>query len=262
VSAIDTRRIDVGGRFLNMECRGAGSPAVVFELGAGQTMRMCAHLADALAPVTQVITYDRAGRGGSDRAPKPRPAQHAVDDLHVLLSAGGVQGPFVLVGMSLGGLLVRLYASQHPEHVAGIVLVDASHEDQGARYVAAWGDYPLDMGLRVVAWQEGYDFDDLCALVRHWSVVPDVPVTVLTRTPGRRQGYLPEWPDDAVRRLDLVLQKLQADLANRVAGSVHITADNSGHDIGRDQPQLVVDAVRDIVEKARRRKPLNVAGSS
>src|SRR4029079_17451033 len=86
-----------------------------------------------VAQFTRVCRYDRANRGQSDSAPKPRSAQDAVNDLHAVLITAKVPAPYVLVGHSLGGIIVRLYAHQYPGEVAGLVLVDPAHEDQFAR---------------------------------------------------------------------------------------------------------------------------------
>ena len=94
--------------------------------GVGAFTRVCVYD----RPGTLLNAEDTAGRSRSDPAPLPRTAQDVVADLHALLRAARVPGPYVLVGHSLGGLCVRLYATTYPEEVAGLVLVDASHEDQ------------------------------------------------------------------------------------------------------------------------------------
>src|SRR5690606_28471284 len=89
------------------------------------------------ARFARVVTYDRAGLGWSDPAPGPRTAEAMVADLRALLRAAGVPAPYVLVGQSFAGLLVRLYAYLHPSEVAGLVLVDGAHEDQYQRFPEA-----------------------------------------------------------------------------------------------------------------------------
>ena len=142
------RRVDIGGRKLYLECRGAGSPTVILESGyrdradpwslnlfelPGATMVL-----PGVAAFTRVCTYDRPGTAilldgdfqpsRSDPVPMPRSATAIVAELHALLRAAKVPGPYVLVGHSFGGLFVRLYASVHPGRVAGLVLVDALSE--------------------------------------------------------------------------------------------------------------------------------------
>jgi pimeloyl-ACP methyl ester carboxylesterase len=106
--------------------------AVILETGGGGfggTLDW-SYVQPAIAPVTRVCAYDRAGYGWSDTGPLPRTSQQVVNELHTLLHNAGIQGPYVLAAWSLGGLFSRLYASRYPDEVAGMVLVDTAHEDQ------------------------------------------------------------------------------------------------------------------------------------
>jgi pimeloyl-ACP methyl ester carboxylesterase len=155
--------VDIGGRQIYLECQGTGNPTVVLEAGYGN--RADSWSVDLLHPegsrwmvfpavarFTRVCAYDRPGTVGqvnpdlgpseqaasfhysrSDPVPMPRTARDIADDLHTLLQAASIPGPYVLVGHSLGGLIVRLYASIYPDEVGGLVLVDASQEDTEAR---------------------------------------------------------------------------------------------------------------------------------
>lgn len=131
--------VDVGGRRLHLVCRGSGSPAVVLIPGAGETSAAWGWIAPAVARVTRVCAFDRAGRGWSDPAPSPQDGNALAEDLHVLLQRGGVAGPVVLVGHSFGGLYLRVLAARHPERVAGAVLLDATHPQMFTRVPS----YPL-----------------------------------------------------------------------------------------------------------------------
>ena len=105
--------IDVGGRRLAMWMQGKGSPTVVLETGLGAESSEWLRVQNAIGAITRVVRYDRAGRGSSDVAPRPRHAGDMVDDLHAMLRRADVSDPCVLVGHSFGGLLMRLYAHQH-----------------------------------------------------------------------------------------------------------------------------------------------------
>ena len=120
------RLIDVGGRRLNLFCTGAGAPAVILEAGLGDDMSTWRNVQPVVARRGRVCAYDRAGMGFSDFASPPRDARAVARDLHTLLRNAGIGPPFVLVGSSLGGLYVVMYAKQHREDVAGLVLVDPS----------------------------------------------------------------------------------------------------------------------------------------
>jgi hypothetical protein len=123
--------VDVGGDRLHLHCQGEGSPAVIFDAGAGFAPGLAlAHLQRAAAEHTTGCTFDRAGQGWSDPSPRPRTAEVMVEELHLLLQRAGVPAPYVLAGWSFGGLTARLLAYQHPDEVAGLVLMDARHERQ------------------------------------------------------------------------------------------------------------------------------------
>jgi pimeloyl-ACP methyl ester carboxylesterase len=125
--------VDLDGYRLHLHCQGAGSPAVILEAGFASLGLIWSEIQAELARFTRVCVYDRAGLGWSDPSPHPRTAQVMVAELHTLLERAGVSGPFLLVGNSLGGLLVRHFAYTYPGEVAGMVLVDAAHEEQFQR---------------------------------------------------------------------------------------------------------------------------------
>src|SRR5882762_11976985 len=123
------RLIDIGGYRLHLYCVGEGSPTVVLLHGFGDYSFDWSLVQPAVARTTRVCAYDRAGQAWSDPGPAPRGLQRITDELHTLLARAGEKGPFVLVGHSWGGLIPRLYVRQHRGDVAGVVFVDASHED-------------------------------------------------------------------------------------------------------------------------------------
>jgi pimeloyl-ACP methyl ester carboxylesterase len=120
--------VDIGGRRLHVVRRGHGGPPVVIESGGAFSSAMWWPLQDRLAALTTVVAYDRAGLGCSDPAPLPRTVEDRVSDLDAMLSRIGLEPPYVLVGHSYGGPLIRLFARRHPDQVAGLVFVDIAHE--------------------------------------------------------------------------------------------------------------------------------------
>lgn len=109
---------------------------MILEAGAGCSQDTWAAVFDSIAQFTSVVSYDRAGLGASDRGPRPRSCQDMILDLHDLLVTASIPVPYVLVGHSFGGEIVRLYANRHPQAVVGMVLVDAVHHDQNTRALA------------------------------------------------------------------------------------------------------------------------------
>jgi pimeloyl-ACP methyl ester carboxylesterase len=125
--------VDVGGHKLNFMSMGKGSPAVVFDSPLGASHLAWSLVQPEVARFTQACAYDRAGYGWSEPGPQPRTSSRAVQELHALLRNSGVKPPYILVGNSIGGLNVRMFAFRYPGEVAGLVLVDAAHEEQSAR---------------------------------------------------------------------------------------------------------------------------------
>jgi pimeloyl-ACP methyl ester carboxylesterase len=122
--------VDVGGFKMHINCTGQGSPTVVLAAGTADFSTTWVYVQPEVAKLTRVCAYDRAGLGWSEASPLPRTAGTTVAELHALLVNAKIPGPYVLVGHSLGGLHMRLYAHNYPDEVVGLILVDSLHEDQ------------------------------------------------------------------------------------------------------------------------------------
>ncbi len=122
---------------LSIDCRGEGSPTVILDSGLGVPAVGWNPVQAEVAKFTRVCSYDRAGYGWSGASSAPRTSMQIVKELHALLEAANEKGPYILVGHSFGGYNVRVYNGQYPNDVAGMVLVDASHEDQNDRMTPA-----------------------------------------------------------------------------------------------------------------------------
>lgn len=128
--------VDVGGHRLHIWCMGSGEPVVVFDSGLGGTAFDAYAVMTRVSEFTTACSYDRAGMGYSDPGPPPRTSRRIADELAELLQRSGIVGPVILVGTSFGGYNVRVFASEREANVTGLVLVEASHEDQATRYAA------------------------------------------------------------------------------------------------------------------------------
>jgi pimeloyl-ACP methyl ester carboxylesterase len=142
--------VDVGNHSMHINCIGEGGPTVILESGLGTMSADWANVQPEVAKTTRVCAYDRAGTGWSEPGPEPRDPKQIAHELHTLLGNAGIDGPYVLVGQSFGGLYVRMYADLYPKEVAGMVVVDASHPDM-------WSRLPPEVvaTLRPPAWQVG-----------------------------------------------------------------------------------------------------------
>jgi CubicO group peptidase (beta-lactamase class C family)/pimeloyl-ACP methyl ester carboxylesterase len=253
-------RFDVDGHRIYLSCVGTGSPTVVLESGLNDPAAPWFAIESAIAPFTRVCTYDRPNTAGgaSDPVPLPRTTQDAVDDLHALLVAAKVPGPYVLAGHSFGGLINRLYASTYPEDVGGLVLVDASHEEQDSRLEALvspelWEAYEERMAQFP---NLELDIQASFAQVREARVdVPLRPIPLVVITAGAEVDpaqlaavFPPGWPVEVMPQLH---RELQADLAKLVPNGRQVIAERSGHYVHQGEPELVVEAIRDVVDAVR-----------
>ena len=245
------RLVRVGKYHLWLACRGEGAPTVVLDAGlATGGSQLWALVEPGIAAFTHVFVYDRAGLGHSDPVPQPRTSQEVVEDLHGLLINAGVPSPYVLVAHSVGGLNARLYAGRYPREVAGLVLVDTVHEDRFAATAAVLTpEQEREFERSREANPEGLDYYESARLVRDLGpALPDLPTVVVAR--GRAEPWPPGWPAEELER---VWRALQLDLASRAPQGTLVIADQSGHSIPTDQPQVIVDETRQVVEAARRR---------
>jgi pimeloyl-ACP methyl ester carboxylesterase len=226
----------------------------------------------------KVCTYDRAGMGWSEKGSNLRTSQQIVTELHTLLGKSGLQGPFILVGHSIGGINMQLYASRYPNDVAGMVLVDSSHENQlslkefqipsfipiltkvlspfGVGRLINFAGAPnpklppeIDTERNAIYSHTG----NLYSYADEMSVIPesmeqlraapmqlgDKPLIVLSK--GNNKGSA-----EATSQTERAWRSFQTDLASRSTRGKLIIAEKSGHYINLDQPELVIDAIHQV----------------
>jgi pimeloyl-ACP methyl ester carboxylesterase len=238
---------DVGGHKLHLRCEGKGSPGsptIVYLHGLGGDGSDVKSINTPLAGQVRVCTYDRVNVGRSDSDPGRHTGADSVRDLHTLLEAAGVPGPYLLVGFSFGGLLAIMYAATYPDQVMGLVSLDGSlpTDDQVDQLI------PKDERAQVMAEQdanrERVDFyrtlDQAKALV---AKVPDVPVTYMAARPVELP---PNWP---VKRMQAFIRAKQVQFTKTVPQG-RLVEVQSSHDIDLDKPELVIQEVQRILKMA------------
>lgn len=242
-------RVDVGGRSLYLDCRGAGSPTIVLEAGMGDGVAGWSPVIDGMAATTRTCAYDRAGRGSSDARGRHTVAD-ATDDLRTLLTVAGERPPFVVVGHSLGEVYVRVFADRYRSDVVGLVLVDGFSVDLEADRI-----HPLLGELRPEYEQGAQYFRDLIAGVEDldWpsseaqlrsADVSGIPIVVL-RAP-REEPRL-DGPTNVA-----IAAAWEAAFTSLSPGYVRYEiAWGAGHIVQADRPDLVIAAARELVESAR-----------
>jgi pimeloyl-ACP methyl ester carboxylesterase len=262
-----TTMLAVGRHRLEATVFGSGEPAVVVEPSLGGFAAAWRQIAEKLAEDTMVVTYNRAPYGASSPARDGRRPREIADDLDGVLKALGVAAPLVLVGHSIGGIYLRTYAASHMDRVAGMVLVDSSHEAQRAvipKYLS-----PRDRVLAALTlpqlivrsrdWRGGGDrrscvtefrmFKRLSAADQALAAgaLGDRPLIVVTRGPASktRPGRL--WAG---------WYELQQDLALLSANSEHVVSDSPDHYLNDGDPELVMSAISAVVRSARTGAPV------
>ncbi|MCP3937341.1 MAG: alpha/beta hydrolase [Actinomycetia bacterium] len=251
------QEIDIGGREMFIHCMGAGSPTVLLEHGLGSNGHEWHTVQNVVAGDTRVCWTSRAGMGLSDRAPEttPRTANDAVDDLTALLDAVEMSGPYVLVGHSFGGYVVRLFTARRPDDVVGVILVDSTHEDQpdvlrNRLSPAAWEELAGFLGADN---PENIDLTASAREVQLLSNLGSTPLVVLEATEQSTDADAGGISSASATEIDAAMAQLwpelQADLASLSTRRIHRTIPDSGHFIQNDDPQAVIDAITWILDE-------------
>ena len=290
------RMVDVGGRKVHIHCTGSGRPTVVLEGGGGAHAIDWALVQPQVAGSTRICSYDRAGLGWSDRGPAYETVEQMVSDLHNLLRAADENGPFVLVGASIGGIYIRAYQRTYPEQVAALVFTNSS--GRVGLITQSGGDllwklsendirsaYPLPVSARPprpVRTSQPFDrlpTDSqpvrLWLDVRMWARLE--PTTMLPDSMlSWRREFLREFDETDGNRLPLgslpvvvissgpvasETERASRDTASArldflSSNSLHIEATGSGHEIHLFQPARVIEGISWAVA-AVRAQPLN-----
>lgn len=262
----ETRQMQVGPHRIEATVLGSGTPAVVIEPGFGGTAASWRAVAEAVAEDTTVVTYDRAAYGASSRARDARTPRDIARDLNAVLDALGIARPVVLAGHSSGGVYARAFAGLYDGQVAGMVLVDSSHE---AQEQVLTGELPwriraaqrLMMLVIMMLPRKARSGADRRSLIRenrafHRLTASDKPLAagglggrpliVITAGPGKILNG----------RVWQIWHDLHAELAGLSSNRRHIVASHPDHYVHKKDPDLVITAIRDVVHSARTRTPL------
>jgi pimeloyl-ACP methyl ester carboxylesterase len=276
-------RVDVGGFKMHIDCIGEGSPTVILDSGLGDTYISWRKVQPPIAKFARVCSYDRAGLGYSDSSFRPRTSKDIAEELRMLLQAAHIAPPYVLVGHSMGGFDVRLYAGLYRSEVAGMVLVDASHPDQEKRLPAelknfegSWMreaeflEFTMPFGIpRLLGlcdedpvaraaecnWHTAREgiaemkgFSESAAQTAAAGPLGEMPLAVLSHDPDKSSAEL---PTDLAKPTNEAWEKMQEEMAHLSPRGTQTIARNSAHYIQIDRPDVVVEAIRNVVEQAR-----------
>jgi pimeloyl-ACP methyl ester carboxylesterase len=256
---------DLRGRRLRYVCRGEGTPTILIEQGGGISIEegFVRHptvgwpkVFASLARRQRTFMHDRAGLGWSYEPRKPRSCSQLVKDLRALLRCAEIGPPYILVGHSIGGFNVRLFASQYPEEVAGVVLVDSTHPDQWTRFgrLVPRPTTGEPTGLQKLRQKpdpsltpELIDYAVSADEVRTAGTFGDTPLVVLSRSPHALRS--PGLPADLAAGIEQVWSELQCDLLNLSTRSRQVVATHAGHQMQLDEPYLVVRTILEMLRQ-------------
>jgi pimeloyl-ACP methyl ester carboxylesterase len=273
--------VDVNGRDMHINCIGNKSPTIILDSGAGGFSLEWENIQHSLSQYVRVCAYDRAGYGWSEMGPLPRTTKRIAHELHTLLQNAGIHGPYIIVGHSFGGFTAQYFARYFDDEIAGLVLVDSSHEEQVYRLpengknvvrrslhqdrsnmmtkAVLHEHFPEDAALvaehlmqrwsAMLTWREemaNYALSARQLRDLHRGPILEIPIVVLSR--GKRV-----WPDTPYGdAMEAAWKELQNELNYMSGNSTHIIAENSGHVIHLDEPELVVDAIHDVLNYVER----------
>jgi pimeloyl-ACP methyl ester carboxylesterase len=283
--------IDVGGYKLHINCKGEGSPTVITENGLGGSSPDWSLVQPIVGENTRICSYDRAGSGWSDTGPAPRTSQQIATELHTLLANAGVPGPYVLVGHSAGGMHIQVYASQYPDEVAGLVLVDPTPAQLIESFTAEERQALLPKAgqFRLLSMLQFFGLLRFIPLPGDEALTPLPAATqALIRAHRLQSGAITAMSAEVLSMETSIIQTAEAvslpperpfiivwhgipaepveleplarasmeELAQRSNNSKLIVAENSGHYITFDRPDVVIEAIRQVVEATRTGTPL------
>jgi pimeloyl-ACP methyl ester carboxylesterase len=239
------------GHRMFLECSGdSNAPTVILANGRGLGT------ADAWALVQQKVpawirtcSYDAIGAGRSDHVQEPpqfRPIEQVVSEMHDLFGAGKLKQPYVLVGASAGGILVRRYQQKYPDEVGGLVFVDSSHEEMEWRDAAISKQIDPNWNNPVFLRDNGF-LPDHQRLTWH----ADIPLIDLERSEKVPLSAFPGLTQEQVDAINSEWHEFQVDLAKRSKYGEYRLVASSGHMIPRQKPEAIADAIRDVVKQVR-----------
>jgi pimeloyl-ACP methyl ester carboxylesterase len=254
--AMETAHID--DRKLAYHCVGSGSPTVILETGLGAESSEWSSIQHAIGAITRTFRYDRIGRGASDAAKSPRTAGDMVEDLHSLLEAARISGPYVLVGHSFGGLLMRLFAHRYPTEVGALLLLDGMNENQfdvigSALPPPTPDDSPMLRDFREF-WTGGWrhpestaeriDFAGSFRQVKEVHSLGRLPIHIISAGTVTNSQFT---PDRHRARLQSLWDGLQSRFLWLSPLATQSFALNSGHFVQREAPELVIEAIKRLI---------------
>jgi len=258
---------------IHLHCIGEGSPIIVFDSGVGGSHLDWVNVQSRAGQFTQACSYDRSGYGWSEMGIKPRTSKRIVSELTKILKIAKKEPPYILVGHSFGGLNMQLFARTNPKDVVGLVLIDSIHTEQYKRFENAGIEIPTmnttrfllgskdqvtegmpeeykDIAYELVRSDEAVSsmFNELRNMhvstqeISTAAKMPDIPISVITH--GKKV-----WDNPMFKNMEEIWYELQIQLSKSSSKGKLLIADSSGHHIHLEQPELILNEIKSILEK-------------
>lgn len=245
------QKVSVGNHSLFLDCSGSGKgPTVIFLSGAGRdSTEIWNKVQPQVATFASACSYDRLNMGQSDNSAHVQTEEEIVEDLHQLLTNAKVAPPYILVGHSMGGLYARKFEEMYPRSVSGLVFVDSADEEQVWRYAKIapmllfeYPQWPHWDKLQAQGWlPQGHRLK--------WKT--DVPLIVLEHGIMWPRGTFKGMTEEQYQNLKDTWHAMQVDLSTRSPSGELRIATKSGHYIQTSQPDIVIGAINDVLNRAK-----------
>lgn len=252
------RMVDFGEYQVHLKEAGKGQPIIILEAGLGSGLDDYDTLQSAISKFTKVVLYDRPGLGESSESPNPRTLPVYVNELKELLRTEKIDPPYILIGHSLGGLIMRYYAYKYPEEIVGLVLIDSTPEH--------WFDYfrsthsieeinkfnkaldPNSNGSTGTTRKEWEQFEMNCQLIKETEIPQDIPIRIISSAKYSNEHEAIGYHSEDMN----VWVEMQASLMNNSNNAKQIITVDSGHSIHHNEPELIIKSVEELVVMNRK----------
>jgi pimeloyl-ACP methyl ester carboxylesterase len=213
-------------------------PTVVMDAGYGDYSKTWKDIAPEIAEFTEVVLYDRAGLGKSEKSSNPRTSDHMVDELKEMLTEMNIQPPYLLVGHSFGGVNMRLFATEYPKEVSGLILVDSTPEDYREEFLPTMPTEFQKAYKEQFVYEGNYhEFMKSLKTIKESRRQLDIPLIVISA--GKKAHYS--------AHSQQLWNNMQKELLTISTNSQYIPAENSAHYVQYNEPVVVIDAIKRLI---------------
>lgn len=224
--------------FVKMYGEKKDKPTVIMDAGYGDYSKVWETVVNEISMLTDVLVYDRAGLGNSEKSPNPRTSNQMVSELKELLTKLNIKPPYILVGHSFGGVNVRIYASTYPEEVGGLVLVDSTPEDYRERFLPTMSKEFQEAYSKQFIYEGTYD-EFMDSLIQLKQSKRKLNIHLIVLSAGKKDHYSEKSQE--------LWNEMQKEILNISTDSELIISEESAHYIQKDDPNMVIDAVKRLI---------------